>query len=71
MRVRYQAPPRETTLAQRLIAACELADSGRTLVEMRVRLANPSATEADIREAVRQWLASDPPDDGRVRYRRS
>jgi hypothetical protein len=48
-----------------------LADSGRTLVEMRVRLANPNATEADIQEAIRQWLASDPPSDGRVRFRRS
>jgi hypothetical protein len=65
-RVRYQAPPLERSLADRLIDACRAADFGRDLVAMRVKLRDPKATQKEIDDAVRVWLASDPPDDGVV-----
>lgn len=36
--------------------ACELFEVGLRLVEQRFRRENPTATDVDVEERVRQWL---------------
>jgi hypothetical protein len=48
-----------------------MADFARELVAIRLRAADPLVSADDVARAVEQWLRSDPPSDGRVRYRRT
>lgn len=64
VRVRFRAPKKQLSLAEKLRTACDTASFGRELIAMRVRLTRPEATQADIDAEVRGWLSEDPPDDG-------
>jgi hypothetical protein len=57
-RVRFHDPTavRARTAAERFQEACDLHDLAKEMIAARVRRERPSATDADVEDAIRGWL---------------
>ena len=66
-RVLFEAPAPTSTPAERLRATCELREVAIAQLEARLRREQPDITDAQVREAVREWLAAGDPGWGTPR----
>jgi hypothetical protein len=66
LRVRCRGPAAPSrTLAERLLAVCDLHDFAVALVRARARRAHPGAPDVEIEAVVRAWLAAGPLPEGK------